>query len=76
MTEQNGLLFRDSGILFWDSMKELTDEYIRSCFLLERSDRFGYYACHDDVHNGYIVIDLGMQLIFNTMCNHYFFDNI
>jgi hypothetical protein len=76
MTEQNGLLFRDSGILLWDSMKELTEEYIRSCFLLERSDHFGYYACHDGVHNDYIVIDLGMQLVFNTMCNHYFFYHI
>jgi hypothetical protein len=69
-------MLRDSGILFWDSMKQLTEEYVRSCFLLERSDRFIYYACHDFIHNGYIVIDLGMQLIFNTMCNRYFFDNI
>ena len=60
---------RNSGVRFWDSTSPLIEEYIRGCQQHYRKDKRNYYACHDGLHAGYIVVGQSTQILLNFMCN-------
>lgn len=77
-----GNFFRNHhNIHIWDSSDPLVEEYIRSCFILERknSESFWealdystpYINCYDNVHPGYLVLSQATQLLYNNIFNNW-----
>jgi hypothetical protein len=63
------------GIRIWDSGNPLVEEYIRSCFILERDEPHSsrtydsfYFNCNDFIHTGYSALSQATQIIFNYIC--------
>jgi len=69
------LLNRDSGVIYWETMFQMSKEYIRSCALNDRNQVSNYRSCYDFIHTGYTVVDRGSQVLFNAMCNRLLFNS-
>ncbi|XP_059351292.1 N-acetylneuraminate 9-O-acetyltransferase-like [Daphnia carinata] len=65
-------LLRKIGVTIWNSGNIFVEEYIRSCFLLQRDEYNisvdGFFSCLDYIHPGTAALYSAMQLILNEIC--------
>jgi hypothetical protein len=65
-------MYRNSGVIKWDTGDFMVEEYLRSCYIHQRNDLEytgkAYFSCPDLVHPGYVAQFYALQLFFNEMC--------
>lgn len=61
---------RDSGIVIWDSINVIVEDYLNSCALtgMIRVDKAQYLNCDDFIHPGFVASSISTQLLINHIC--------